>query len=75
LSNFIFLNIYFLTEDRSSDLKVSFYVELEWVFDDFCMYGLETLSEELMAELRKEYIVKQAICNDSLREILMTMVP
>jgi hypothetical protein len=50
-------------------------VELEWIFDYISKYDMKISSAELIAELRKEYVFKQPIWNESLHELLRIMVP
>jgi hypothetical protein len=64
----ILLNIHVLTEGKT-DVKDSFYKELERVFDKFCKYHMKILIGYFNAKVGKEDIVKPTIGNDSLHEI------
>jgi hypothetical protein len=63
----IVLNVHAPTEDKSDDVKVRFYEELEQVIDKFPNYHIEILLGDLNAKVSREYIFKPTIGNsDSL---------
>jgi hypothetical protein len=65
----IVLNIHALTEDRTDDVKGSFYEELERVFDKFPKYHMKILLGDVYAKVGSEVIFKSTIGNESLHEI------
>jgi hypothetical protein len=60
----IVLNVHVPTEDKTDDVKDSFYVELERVFDEFPKYHMKILLEDF-----REAIFKPIIGNESLHDI------
>jgi hypothetical protein len=64
----IVLNVHAPTEDKTDDVKDSFYDELERVFDKFPKYHMKILLD-FNAELGKEDIIKPSIGNESLHKI------
>jgi endonuclease/exonuclease/phosphatase family metal-dependent hydrolase len=58
-------NVHGPTEDNMSDMKDSFYEELEQVFDKFPKYNMKILLGDFNAKVRKEDIFKP-IRNESL---------
>jgi hypothetical protein len=69
----IVLNIRAPTEDKTDDVKDSFYVELERVFDKFPKYHMEILLGDFNAKVGRKDIFKLTIGNDSVHEINMIM--
>jgi exonuclease III len=65
----IVLNVHAPTEDKTDDVKDSFYEELERVFDKFPKYHLKILLGDFNAKVSKEDIFKPTIGNESLHEI------
>jgi hypothetical protein len=63
----IVLNVHALREDKTDDVKDSFYEELERVFDKFLKYHMLILLGD--AKLGREDIYKTAIGNETLHEI------
>jgi exonuclease III len=65
----IVLNIHAPTEDKTDDVKDSFYEELERVFDKFPKYHRKILLGDFNAKVGREDIFKPTIGNESLHEI------
>jgi hypothetical protein len=65
----IVLNVHAPTEDKSDDVKDSFYEELERVFDKFHKYQMKILLGDFSAKVGREEIFKPTIGNESLHEI------
>jgi hypothetical protein len=65
----IVLNVHALTEDKTDDVKGSFYEEMERVFDKFPKYHMKILSGDFNAKVGREDIFKTTIGNESLHEI------
>jgi exonuclease III len=65
----IVLNIHAPTEDKTDDVKDSFYEELERVFDKFPKYHKKILLGDFNAKVGKEDIFKPTIGNESLHKI------
>jgi hypothetical protein len=65
----IVLNIHAPTEDKTDDVKDSFYKELECVFDIFVKYHTKILLGDFNAKVGREDIFKLTIWNKSLHEI------
>jgi hypothetical protein len=65
----IVLNVHAPTEDKTDDVRDSFYVELERVFDKFPKYHMKILLGDFNAKVGREDIFKQTIGNASLHEI------
>jgi hypothetical protein len=65
----IVLNIHAPTEDKTDDVKDSFYEELEGGFDKFPKYHMKILLGDFNAKVGKEDIFKPTIGNESLHEI------
>jgi hypothetical protein len=57
------LNIHAPTEDKTEDVKDSFYNELECVFDKFPKYNMKILLQDFNAKVGKEDIFKSTIWN------------
>jgi hypothetical protein len=57
------------TEDKTDDVKDSFYEELECVFDKFSKHHLKILLGDFNAKVCREGIFKLIIGNESLQEI------
>jgi hypothetical protein len=66
--NIIVLNVHAPTEDKCDDAKDSFYEELEGVFDQFPKYHMKILLGDFKAKVRREYIFRPTIGNESLYE-------
>ena len=71
--NIIVLNVHASSEDKGDDSKVSFYEELEQVFDHFLWYHMKILLGDFNAKLGRENIFKPTIGNESLFRIIMIM--
>jgi hypothetical protein len=65
----IVLNLHAPTEDKTDDVKDSFYEELEYVFHKFPKYHMKILLGNFNAKVGREDILKPTIGNESLREI------
>jgi hypothetical protein len=65
----LLLNVYAPTEDKTDDVKDSFYEELEHLFDKFLKYHMKILLGDFNAEVGREDIFKSTIVNESLNEI------
>jgi hypothetical protein len=65
----IVLNGHAPTEDKTDDVKDSFYVELERVFDKFPKYHMKIQLGYFIAKVGREDIFKPTIGNESLHEI------
>jgi hypothetical protein len=62
-------NVHAPTEDKTDDVKDSFYEELERVFDKFPKYHMKILLGDFNAKVGKEGIFKPTIGNESFHEI------
>jgi exonuclease III len=69
----IVLNIHVPTEDKTDDVKGSFYEELEHVCDKFPKYHMTILLGDFNAKVGREDTFKPTIGNESLHEINMIM--
>jgi exonuclease III len=67
--NIIVLNVHAPCEDKSDDVKNSFYEELACVFDQFPRYDIKILLGDFNAKVGREDIFKQTIWNESSHEI------
>jgi hypothetical protein len=65
----IVLNVHAPTEDKTDDVKDSFYEELECEFDKFPKYLIKILVGHFNAKVGREDIFKPTIGNESLHEI------
>jgi exonuclease III len=65
----IVLNVHAPTEDKTDDVKDSFYEELECIFNKFPKYHMKILLGDLNAKVGREDIFKPTIGNESLHEI------
>jgi exonuclease III len=65
----IVLKVHAPTEDKSDDVKGSFYEELERVFDKFPKHHMKILVGDFNAKVGKEDISKPTIGNKSLHQI------
>jgi hypothetical protein len=65
----IVLNVHASTEDKTDDVKDSFYEELERVFDKFPKYHMKILLGDFSAKVGREDIFKPTIENESLHKI------
>jgi hypothetical protein len=65
----IVLNVHAPTEDKTDDVKDSFYEELERVFDKFPKYHMKILLGDFNSKVGREDILKPTIGNESLHEI------
>jgi hypothetical protein len=61
----IVLNVHASTEDKTDDVKDSFYEELERVFDKYPKYHTKILLRYFNAKVGKEDIFKPTISNKS----------
>jgi hypothetical protein len=64
----IVLNVHAPTEDKTDDVKDSFYEEVDRVFDKFPKYHMKILLD-FNAKVGREDIFKPTIGNESLHEI------
>jgi hypothetical protein len=64
----IVLNVHTPTEDKTDDVKDSFYKELERLFDKFPKYHMKILLGDLNAKVGRKDIFKPTIGNESLYE-------
>jgi exonuclease III len=65
----IVLNIHVPTEDKTDDVKDSFYQELERLFDKFPKYHMKVLLGDFNAKVDMEDIFKPIIGSERLHEI------
>jgi exonuclease III len=65
----IVLNVHAPTEDKTDDVKESFYEELERMFEKFPKYHIKILLGDFNAKVGREDIFKPTIGNESLHEI------
>jgi hypothetical protein len=65
----IVLNVHAPTEDKTDDVKDSFYGELERVFGKFAKYHMKILLGDFNVKVVKEDIFKLTIGNECLHEI------
>jgi exonuclease III len=65
----IVLNVHAPTEDKTDDVKDSFYEELESVFDKFPKYHVKIVLGDFNAKVGREDIFKPRSGNESLHEI------
>jgi hypothetical protein len=65
----IVLNIHAPTEDKTDEVKDSFYEELERVFDKFPKYHMKILLGDFNAKEGREDVFKETIGDESLHEI------
>jgi hydroxypyruvate isomerase len=63
----IVLNVHAPTEDKTDDVKDSFYKELERVFDKFPKYHKQILLENLDAKVGRKDIFKPTSGNETLQ--------
>jgi hypothetical protein len=64
----IVLNVHAPSEEKSDELKDSFYEELEQVYDHFTKYHMKILLGEFNAKVGRENIFKPTIGNESLHQ-------
>jgi hypothetical protein len=67
--NTVVLNVHAPCEDKSDDVKDSFYEELGHVFDQFPRYNMNILLGDFNAKVGREDIFKPTIGNESSGEI------
>jgi hypothetical protein len=65
----IVLNVHSPTEDKTDDVKDSFYEEVERMFDKFPKYHMKIPLGDFSAKVGREDIFKPTIGNESLHEI------
>jgi hypothetical protein len=65
----VVLNVHAPTEDRTDDVKDSFYEELTCVFDKFPEYHMKILLGDFNAKVDRQHICKLTIANERLHEI------
>jgi hypothetical protein len=65
----IVLNIYAPTEDKTDDVKDSFYEEVVRMFDKFPKYHMKILLGDCNAKVSREGIFKPTVGNESVHEI------
>jgi hypothetical protein len=67
--NIIVLNVHDPCEDRSNDVKVSFYEEIGHILDQFSRYNMRILLGYFNVKVGREDIFKPTIGNESPHEI------
>jgi hypothetical protein len=67
----IVLNVHAPTEDKTDDVKDSFYEELERLFHKFPKYHMKVLLGDFNAKVGREVIFKPTIENESVRKLVM----
>jgi exonuclease III len=65
----IVLNVHAPTEDKTDDVKDSFYEELEHVYDKFPKYQMKILLCDFNAKVGKEDIFKPTIENENVHKV------
>jgi hypothetical protein len=65
----VVLNVHVPTEDKTDDVKDSFYEELERLFDKFPKYHIKILLVDFNAKVGRDEIFKPIIGNERLYEI------
>jgi exonuclease III len=65
----ILLNVHAPTEDKTDDVKDSFYEELERMFDKIPKYHTKILLGDFNAKVGRQDIFKSTAGNESLHEI------
>jgi hypothetical protein len=63
------LNVHAQTDDKTDDVKDSFYDEMERVFDKFPKYHMKILLRDFSVKVGREDIFKLTIWNEILHEI------
>jgi hypothetical protein len=63
------LNVHAPTEDKTDDVKDSFYEKLERLFDKFPKYHMKILLRDFNDKVGREEIFKPTIGNESVHEI------
>jgi exonuclease III len=71
--NIIVLNVHVPREDKTDDVKDSFYEELERVFDKFPKYHMKILLGDFNAKVGREDIFKPTIGNEVYMKLVMIM--
>ena len=66
--NIIVVNVHAPSEEKSDDVKVSFYEELDQVFDHFPKYHMKMLLGDVNAKVGRENIFKPTIVQESLHQ-------
>jgi hypothetical protein len=66
--NIIVLNVHAPSEEKSDELKDSFYEELEQIFDHFPKYHMKILLGDFKEKLWREDKFKPTIGNESLHQ-------
>ena len=66
--NIIVVNVHAPSEEKSDDVKVSFYEELDQVFDHFPKYHMKMLLGDVNAKVGRENIFKPTIRQESLHQ-------
>jgi hypothetical protein len=67
--NIVVLNVHAPCEDKSDDVKDSFYEELARVFDQFPRYDMNILLDDFNEKVGREDIFKPTIGNESSHKI------
>jgi exonuclease III len=67
--NIIVLNVHAPSEDKSNDVKDSFYEELECVFDNFPRYDMKMLLGDFNVKIGRKDIFKLITRNESSHKI------
>jgi exonuclease III len=65
------INVHAPTEDKTDDVKDSFYEELERVLDTFPKYHMKILLGDFNAKMRREDIFKPTIGNEICTKLVM----
>jgi exonuclease III len=67
--NIIVVNVHTPCEDKSNDVKDSFYDEVGHVFDQFSRYNMKILYGDFNVKIGREDIFKPTIWNESSHKI------
>jgi hypothetical protein len=70
-SHITVLNVHAPTEDKTNDVKDSFYEEMERIFDKVPKYHMHILLGYFNAKAGREDMFKSTIGNGSLQEIMI----
>jgi hypothetical protein len=69
----IVLNVHAPTEDKTDDVKNSFYEEMERVFDKFPKYHMKIVLGDFNANVDMEYILNQQLRMEVYTKLVMIM--
>jgi hypothetical protein len=71
--NIIYLNAHAPCENKSDDVKDSFYEKLGLVFDQFLWYDVQILFCDFSAKVGREDIFKPTVGSESFTKLIMMM--